>query len=198
MKQEDFYAALDALKDGKVIIYPTDTLYALGADIYNENAVRNIFKIKQRPSKIPLPIAVPSIQAIETVAYINEAARKISKKFLPGSLTVILKKKPSVPKIITSGFDTIAIRIPRHPIALQLLRRYGPLTATSANLHHKKTPGVIKDILIQLDTHIPVSLHDGRLDGVPSTIVDLSSKKPHIVRQGSVTEKELLAVIKNG
>jgi L-threonylcarbamoyladenylate synthase len=198
MKQEDFYAALDALKDGKVIIYPTDTLYALGADIYNENAVRNIFKIKQRPSKIPLPIAVPSIQAIETVAYINEAARKISKKFLPGSLTVILKKKPSVPKIVTSGFDTIAIRIPRHPIALQLLRRYGPLTATSANLHHKKTPGVIKDILIQLDTHIPVSLHDGRLDGVPSTIVDLSSKKPHIVRQGSVTEKELLAVRKNG
>jgi len=198
MKKKDFSAALNALNDGKPIIYPTDTLYALGADIYNEMAVRKVFDIKQRPYSIPLPIAVPSIKAIETVAYINETARKISERFLPGTLTIILKKKPSVPDIVTSGFDTIAIRIPNHPIALKLLQRYGPLTATSANLHHKKTPGIIKDILIQLDVVIPVSLHDGRLNGVPSTIVDLSSTKPQIIRKGSVTEKELRDVMYHG
>lgn len=198
MKKEDFSAALEALKDGKVIIYPTDTLYALGADIYNENAIQTVFEVKHRPCTIPLPIAVPSIHAMEAVAYVNEAARKVSKRFLPGPVTILLRKKPSVPDIVTSGFETIAIRIPDHPIALRLLRRYGPLTATSANIHHKKTPGIIKDILIQLDTHIPVLLHDGRLDGAASTIVDLSSEKPHIVRHGSVIDEEILAVIHDG
>jgi L-threonylcarbamoyladenylate synthase len=107
MKKNDFSAALKALKDGQLIIYPTDTLYALGADIYNETAVRKVFDIKQRPYSVALPIAVSSIKAIETIAYMNEAARKISKRFLPGTLTIILKKKTSILDIITGGFDTI-------------------------------------------------------------------------------------------
>jgi L-threonylcarbamoyladenylate synthase len=198
MRKKDFLSALNALKNGEPIIYPTDTMYALGADIYNEIAVRKIFKIKQRPFSIPLPVAVHSIKAIETVAYLKESARIISKRFLPGTLTIILKKKPSVPDIVTSGFDTIAIRIPNHPIALQLLKHYGPLTVTSANLHHKKNLGIIKDILMQLDTTISVSISNGRLDGVPSTIIDLSSTKPRIARKGSITENELRKVINHG
>jgi L-threonylcarbamoyladenylate synthase len=198
MKKNDFSAALKALKNGEPIIYPTDTLYALGADIYNEIAVRKVFDIKQRPYSVPLPVAVSSIQTIETIAYMNDAAHKISKKFLPGTLTIILKKKLSVPDIVTSGLDTIAVRIPNHTIALELISQYGPLTVTSANLHHEKTLGVITDILMQLGTHIPICLNDGRLDAVPSTIVDLSSNIPRIVRKGLVTEKELLDVINHG
>ena len=198
MKKNDFSAALKALKNGEPIIYPTDTLYALGADIYNETAVRKIFDIKQRPYSVPLPVAVPSIQTIETIAYMNDAAHEISKKFLPGTLTIILKKKLSVPDIVTSGQDTIAVRIPNHTIALELLSQYGPLTVTSANLHHEKTLDNITDILIQLRTHIPICLNDGRLDSVPSTIMDLSASKPRIVRKGFVTEKELLDVINHG
>jgi L-threonylcarbamoyladenylate synthase len=198
MKKNDFSAALKVLKNGEPIIYPTDTLYALGADIYNETAVRKVFDIKQRPYSVPLPVAVPSIQAIETIAYMNDTAQEISEKFLPGSLTIILKKKPSVPDIVTSGHDTIAVRIPNHPIALKLLTSYGPLTITSANLHHEKTLGLIKDILMQLHTNVPVCLHDGRHEEAASTIVDLSASKPRIVRQGSITEKELLDVISHG
>lgn len=198
MKKNDFSVALKALKKGELIIYPTDTLYALGADIYNENAVRKVFDIKKRPFSVPLPVAVPSIQAIETIAYMNDAAHQICKKFLPGTLTIILKKKLSVPDIITSGNNTIAVRIPNHPIALELLAEYGPLTVTSANLHHEKTQGSIKDILTQLGTHIPICLKDGKRDMVPSTIVDLSSSKPKITRIGVVTEKELLDVITHG
>jgi len=198
MKKNDFSAALKALKNGEPIIYPTDTLYALGADIYNETAVRKVFDIKQRPYSVPLPVAVPSIQTIETIAYMNDAAHEISKKFLPGTLTIILKKKLSVPDIVTSGQDTIAVRIPNHTIALELLAQYGPLTVTSSNLHHEKTLGSITDILIQLGTHIPICLNDGRLDSVPSTIIDLSTSKPRIVRKGLVTEKELLDVITHG
>ena len=198
MKKNDFSAALKALKNGEPIIYPTDTLYALGVDIYNETAVRKVFDIKQRPYSVPLPVAVPSIQGIETIAYMNDAAHEISKKFLPGTLTIILKKKLSVPDIVTSGLDTIAVRIPNHTIALELLSLYGPLTVTSANLHHEKTLGSITDILLQLGTHIPICLNDGRRDAVPSTIVDLSTGIPRIVRKGLVTEKELLDVITHG
>jgi len=198
MKKNDFSEALKALKNGEPIIYPTDTLYALGADIYNETAVQKVFDIKQRPYSVPLPVAVPSIQAIETIAYMNDAAHEISKKFLPGTLTIILKKKLCVPDIVTSGLDTIAVRIPNHTIALELLSQYGPLTVTSANLHNKKTPGSITDILMQLEPHIPICLHDGRRDAVPSTIVDLSTSIPRIVRKGLVTEKELLDVISHG
>ena len=198
MKKNDFSAALKALKNGEPIIYPTDTLYALGADIYNELAVRKVFDIKQRPYSVPLPVAVPSIQAIETIAYMNDAAYEISNKFLPGSLTIILKKKLSVPDIDTSGTDTIAVRIPNHTIALELLSEYGPLTVTSANLHHKKTLGTITDILKQLETNIPICLNDGKRDTIPSTIVDLSTNIPRIIRKGLITEKELLDVITHG
>jgi L-threonylcarbamoyladenylate synthase len=198
MKKNDFSAALQSLKAGEPIIYPTDTLYALGADIYNETAVKKVFAIKQRPFSIPLPVAVSSIKEIETVAFMNEAAWKIGEKFLPGTITIILKKNPSVPSIVTAGSDTIAIRIPQHPIALKLLCEYGPLTVTSANIHQKKTKGIIKDILQQLETSIPVCLRDGRKEGTPSTIIDLTIKNPRVVREGSIREKELLDVISHG
>jgi L-threonylcarbamoyladenylate synthase len=198
MKKNDFSTALKVLKNGELIIYPTDTLYALGADIYNETAVRKVFDIKQRPYSVPIPVAVSSIQAMETIAHLNDTAYEICEKFLPGTLTIILKKKPSVPKIVTSGLDTIAVRIPNHIIALDLLSQYGPLTVTSANLHHEKTLGNITDILTQLGTYIPICLNAGRRDSVPSTIVDLSTNIPRIARKGLVTEKELLDVITHG
>jgi L-threonylcarbamoyladenylate synthase len=160
--------------------------------------VKKVFNLKRRPYSIPLPIAVSSIQAIDTIAWMNDTARKVSEKFLPGSVTIILKKKPVVPSLVTSGFDTIAIRIPKNPIALKLLSEYGPLTVTSANIHEEKTQGTIKDILQQIKTSIPVCLHDGRKEGVASTIVDLSMKKPQVVREGSISEKELLDVISHG
>ena len=93
MIQNDISAALHALEKGELIVYPTDTLYALGADIYNENAVKKVFDVKRRPYTIPLPVAVSSLKEIESVAWMNEPAEKISKRFLPGNLTIILKKK---------------------------------------------------------------------------------------------------------
>jgi L-threonylcarbamoyladenylate synthase len=128
----------------------------------------------------------------------NDAAYEISRKFLPGTLTIILKKKLSIPDIVTSGTDTIALRIPNHTIALELLSRYGPLTVTSANLHHEKTLGTVADILKQLGTRNPICLNDGKRDAVPSTIVDLSTSIPRIVRKGLITKKELQEAITHG
>jgi len=198
MSQSDFSRALKALKNGDVIIYPTDTLYALGADIFNEEAVKRVFEIKHRPFSVPLPVAVASKKAIETIALLNENAHRIIDRFLPGTLTVLLKKKESVPMIVTSGSETIAVRIPQQRIALRLLSEFGPLTVTSANLHHEKTPGVIKDILMQLQTEVPVALDVGRLDAAPSTIVDLTMQTPRVVRSGIISEQELLDAIADG
>lgn len=198
MKKNDVDAAVSALQNGEIILYPTDTLYALGADIYNDTAVRNVFNIKQRPFSLPLPVAVDSIQNIDLVAYTNETVFKVSNTFLPGSLTMVLKKKPSVPDLLTSGSDTIAVRIPKNSIALELLAKSGPLTITSANRHQKQTQGVIKEILLQLGQPIPICLDDGKKNSTPSTIVDLTGKIPQIIRKGSITEKEILDVISHG
>jgi len=198
MKKNDISNAIQALRKGELILYPTDTLYALGADIFNEAAVKKVFKIKQRPYLIPLPVAVASNEEIESIAWMNEQSWSISKRFLPGKLTIILKKKPNVPAVVTSGSDTIAIRVPRHPIALELLTRFGPLTITSANLHHMKTKSLVPEILQQLKTSFPVSIHNGRKQQAASTIIDLSGKTPRVVREGSISAKQLLDVITHG
>ena len=199
MKKNDVTAALKALKRGEVVLYPTDTLYALGADILNERAVRKVFDIKHRPYSIPLPVAVASMHSMEQLAYLNTTAKKIIKHFLPGTLTIIVKKKPSVPDLVTSGQDNVAIRIPNNTIALQLLAHYGPLTVTSANLHTQQTLGIINDILMQLHTHdIPVCLDDGMHEGTPSTIVDVTTLKLKVIRQGLITEQQLQEAITHG
>jgi L-threonylcarbamoyladenylate synthase len=198
MTKHDIPEALRVLKAGGLIIYPTDTLYALGADIFNEAAVRSVFHTKKRPFTIPLPVAVASVSAMETIAYMNSAAFALGHRFLPGTLTIILKKKPAIPPIVTSGQDSIGLRIPNNPVALDLLARFGPLTVTSANLHSEKTLGVISDIRMQLGTPHLLGLDDGRLTGQPSTTVDLTVSPPRVVRRGPITEAQILEVIAHG
>ena len=195
MKKDELSNAISALSRGDVIIYPTDTLYALGADIYNEDAVKKVFKIKRRPKSLPIPIAVSTLNEMEKIAYTNDLVKTVVKNLLPGELTVLLFKKDKVSNTVTSGSDKVAIRIPDNDIALYLLSKFGPLTVTSANIHRKKTPYVINDITMQFSKDIQVYLDHGKLDGKPSTIVDLTSKDPVIVRQGSITKKEILDAI---
>jgi len=187
--------AIVALKAGNLIVYPTDTLYALGADIFNDGSVTKVFTVKKRPFSNPLSVAVADFEAISKIAYTNEFVKQVVERFLPGSLTIILRKKESVSRLVTGGLDNIAVRIPDNKIALKLLSAFGPLTVTSANVHGKKTPYVIKDIMMQFTTDILVYLDDGRLDAKPSTIVDLTLEKPRIVRKGSITLEEILDAI---
>jgi L-threonylcarbamoyladenylate synthase len=187
--------AIVALKAGNLIVYPTDTLYALGADIFNDGSVTKVFTVKKRPFSNPLSVAVADFEAISKIAYTNEFVKQVVERFLPGSLTIILRKKESASRLVTGGLDNIAVRIPDNKIALKLLSAFGPLTVTSANVHGKKTPYVIKDIMMQFTTDILVYLDDGRLDAKPSTIVDLTLEKPRVVRKGSITLEEILDVI---
>lgn len=188
--------AITALKKGEVIVYPTDTLYGLGADIYNGDAVRKVFEIKKRSADNPLPVAVSDVDEIEKIAFLDEKSRSLVERFLPGKMTVVLRKKSVVPYIVTGGLDKVAVRIPDDKIALRLLSEFGPLTATSANIHGKKTPFFIKDIKMQFKKRdIAVYLDVGRLEDQPSTIVDATGKTIKIIREGTISKREIMSTI---
>jgi L-threonylcarbamoyladenylate synthase len=195
MFNSDFSKAIKALQNGSIIVYPTDTLYALGADIFNDSAVRKIFKIKKRPMNVPLPVAVSSIKEISQLAIMDCKTQHLAEHFLPGSLTLILNKKGNVSDIVTSNLNKIAVRIPKNDYALEILSRFGPLTVTSANIHGKNTPFFIEEIKDQLKDSADVYLDYGKLDGSPSTIVDMTFKNPKIVREGVISKREILDAI---
>jgi L-threonylcarbamoyladenylate synthase len=195
----DLSQAITALKRGDVVVYPTDTLYALGADVYNENAVRRIFKIKNRSFDIPLSVAVAGFDGIESIVFVNDNARRLAEQFLPGPLTLILNKKSAISNIITGGLDKVAVRIPDNEVALELLSKFGPLTATSANVHDRETPQHVEVIRRQFkDGDVAVYLDCGRLNGLPSTIVDVTTKTPKIIREGIITKKDIMDAIRHG
>jgi len=198
MNKELIKKAIFALKDGKIICYPTDTLYGLGADIFNKNAVKKIFNIKKRPFNLPISIAVSDKKSIEEIAYTNHNSDLIIKKFLPGKLSIILKKKDIIPKILTGGTDKISIRIPDNKITKELTDKFGPITCTSANVHNYPTPNLINEINMLFKDKISVYLDGGNLSSKPSTIIDLSSRKIKILRVGSITKNQITEAIKNG
>ena len=192
MEKLDVSKAIKALKNGEIIVYPTDTLYGLGADIYNDDAVCRIFKIKKRPTNMPLSIAVSDYNELDKIAFTNEKIKNIANIFLPGKLTLILKKKDSVSDIVTAGLDKVAVRIPDNQITLELLSNFGPITATSANIHGQRTLGIISEINMQFeDEDIAEYLDIGRLDGHPSTIIDMTGKEIKVIREGAITTKAI-------
>jgi len=198
MIESNISRAISALKKGNIIVYPTDTLYGLGADIYNDNAVRKVFKIKNRPFNDPLSVAVSDITELEKIAIVDERIRQLVKQLMPGKLTLILKKKKIISDIVTGGLDKVAIRIPDNKIALEILTSFGPITATSANIHGLKTPYIINDINMQLKENVSVYLDDGRHEGQPSTIVDLADNQVRFIRKGAIPENEILDAILDG
>jgi len=196
MYNGDISKSIQSLRDGSVVVYPTETLYALGADIFNEKAVKHVFEIKKRPLSIPLPVAVSDFNMLDKIASVDDRARCLADFFLPGPLTLVLTKKNSVPGLVTSGSAKVAVRIPNNNVALELLSEFGPLTVTSANVHGNKTPGIIKDVRMQFkQDDVAVYLDYGRLNGQPSTIVDVTSEKVKIIREGLITKDKILDVI---
>lgn len=199
MQRIELSKAIEALQNGDIVVYPTDTLYAFGVDIHNKDAVGKVFEVKKRPLDNPLPVAVSDLAYIEKIAFVSGIARDLAEQFLPGPLTMILNKKNVILDVITGGLDNVAVRIPDNDVALELLSRYGPLTVTSANVHGKEVPDIISDIKMQFNSDdVAVYLDYGKLNGLPSTIVDMTASKPRIVRDGAITKEEILDVIEHG
>lgn len=184
--------AVQAIQQGKLIVYPTDTLYGLGASIFEHNAINSIYQIKKRPFSLPLPIAVSNMKMLSQYVQLTSLAQQLANHFLPGKLTLVCRKKPLVVDTITSGNETVAIRIPHDEIALNIINKTGPILATSANIHGQKTPKSISEIRkLFKPEDIEVYIDDGPRNGAPSTIVDVTGSQPKILREGSISAERI-------
>ncbi|HXH55169.1 MAG TPA: L-threonylcarbamoyladenylate synthase, partial [Gammaproteobacteria bacterium] len=191
--------ALALLKAGKLVAIPTETVYGLGADARNPVAVQNIYLAKQRPSSNPLIIHISHMDALKDWAIdIPNTAFQLARAFWPGPLTLILGRHPSVPKIVTGGQESIAIRIPNHPLTLELLERFdGGIAAPSANRYGRISPTTTEHVRAELGSRVDYILEGGACTlGIESTIVSLLKDIPIILRQGSISETDLSAALK--
>lgn len=189
-------AASEDIAAGNLVVYPTDTVYGIGADIYNQVAVKNLYLAKRRPFDMALSVAVADRKMMESVAFINETAEKLIDAFLPGPLTIIIKKKPDVPDIVTAASQKVGIRIPDHPLAIEIVKRSGPIVATSANIHFQPDAVDIGMATSSLGNSVSTYVDAGHSpSGRPSTIVWIKDKEYEIVRQGPITEEMIKKVL---
>ena len=175
--------AIDIMANGGIILYPTDTVYGLGANIFNNDAVKKIYEIKKRDSSKPLSVLVQDTESLELIADLNKNSREIINKWLPGPFTLILNKKKVVSPYVSAS-TKVGVRIPDYKIA-RFLASLFPITTTSANLTNEDTLSNPQDILKQIGNDIDLVIDVGNLDKAkPSTVIDLSSSKPTLVRNG--------------
>lgn len=171
--------AVNVLHRDGLVVYPTDTIYGLGADALSDEAVAAVYEAKHRLLSMPISLAVSDRDMLGALAVVTPVAEMFIEQFLPGPFTVVLKAKKLLPAVLTGGTGMIGLRIPAHPIALELIQQFdGPITATSANLSGGKDPVTINDVHVRYDMLIDV----GRLTGLPSTVVDLVDM--HMIRPG--------------
>jgi L-threonylcarbamoyladenylate synthase len=188
--------AAELIRQGGLVVYPTESAYALGCNALDEDAVKRVFEAKRRRPGAPLPIIVSDVEMWEKCAFLDDRVKKLIKEFLPGPLTIALRKKPIVPNVLNP--KAIAARISSHPVACALVGRAGvPITATSANVsgkpHHYTARQVMKDLAGRVD----LVLDAGRLPRRRlSTIVDFTlGRIPRITRAGAIPEKAILRVL---
>jgi L-threonylcarbamoyladenylate synthase len=188
-----------SLEDGNIIAVPTDTVYGLIADAYNEKAVNKIFKIKLRPKKLPLIIFVPSIEEAKKIGHFSKYDELLAKAFWPGDLTLIVKRKSNKIFYGHKSSTTVGIRIPNHKALLNLLiETKKPLASTSANSHKGKTPKNIKELDIISNKEIAYTLvSNHKIAGSESTIVSLINDKVNVFRSGRISISMIEAQIKN-
>jgi L-threonylcarbamoyladenylate synthase len=186
------------LAEGGLVAAPTETVYGLAADALNAKACRAIFRAKRRPANDPLIVHVASVEQADTVAVLNDAARKVAKLFWPGPLTLVLPKRPGVPDIVTSGLPSVAVRLPSHQLFRELIRLSGcPLAAPSANPFGYVSPTTAAHVFDGLGKRIGHILDGGSAKiGVESTILDLRDPRhPVLLRPGAVSREALSRVL---
>jgi len=191
--------ASKVVKNGGLVVYPTDTVYGLGCDPFNIRAVERVFKVKGERKEKPLPILASDIKLIEKIAYINEKARKIAEKHWPGPITLVVPKKPVLPNVVTCGLASVGVRIPNHTVAIQLINLCdGLLVGTSANKTGKKSPKTAQEANKQLGELVDIVLDGGPTPlGQESSIIDLTSKKPKMLREGPIKLAEVLNALRD-
>jgi len=190
--------AAGLLREGDIVAFPTETVYGLGADAFNPEAVAKIFELKKRPRFDPLIVHIAGRETVETLAAsVPDAAVRLMERFWPGPLTVILPKRPVVPDIVTAGLATVGVRMPNHPVALDLIKRLGrPVAAPSANPFGYMSATTARHVARLFDDGLPLVLDGGPASyGIESTVVSISGGRVRVHRHGSVSMEELAACV---
>jgi len=191
--------AVQALAQGRLVAFPTETVYGLGADSTSDAAVARVYEAKGRPVFNPLIAHVPGLAEAEALVVMPESARKLARAFWPGPLTLVLKRRDNCPVslLASAGLDTLAVRVPDHPVAQRLLRAAGrPLVAPSANPSGQLSPTTAAHVREVLGDKVQVILDGGPCRvGVESTVVDLSGDRPALLRPGGVTSEAIEAIV---
>ena len=184
------------LRDGALVGFPTETVYGLGANALNENAVRAIFVAKGRPQDNPLIVHVADARDAENLCHVSPIARKLMDAFWPGPLTLVMPKKDIVPDVTSAGLSSVGVRCPAHPVALALIRAAGvPVAAPSANTSGRPSPTKAEHVLEDMQGLIPLILDGGDCEvGVESTVLSVTGDVPVILRPGKVTRDEIARV----
>ncbi len=185
------------IKDGGIVIFPTETVYGIGTNGLNEIAVKKLYEVKKRPLSKPISLLVNSIDMINEVAKdITELEYALIKEFFPGPLTIVLKKKDIVPNILTSNSNTVGIRMPANDIALKLIEYSGvPIATSSSNISGKPSVNKLTDIMADFDGNVDYFIDGGpSLLGLSSTVVQVIDEIPHILRQGFITREQIKRV----
>jgi len=187
------------IKEGGLVVYPTDTLYGLGADALNAEAVGKVFEAKERPANAPISVAVSDIEMMNRVAKLNPWVARAVEALIPRPITFILPKRKRMPVTLTGGRDVIGARIPNHMFALTLLAMTGPITTTSANLHEGHDPRTVRSALRQLGDAVDLYVDCGRtVFGRGSTVLDLTGGTPEsarVVRRGAADPAIIMKVL---
>ena len=195
--QQQIERGVTILRQGGLVAYPTDTVYGLGACMSLSQAVARIYEVKERPLNAPLPLLLADIsQLAEIVRTVPPLAWCFIRNFLPGALTLVLPKSDLVPAIITHGGNSVAIRIPNHPVPVALIKGLAePIVGTSANLSGRASPLTADEVYAQLGDKIDLIIDGGRCPGgTESTIVDVTRETPVIRREGAISREELQRV----
>ena len=190
--------AAEVLAAGELVIFPTDTVYGLAARADREHPVAHIFSAKRRPHDRPLPLLLPSADALADVAReVLPAAHALAEAFWPGPLTLVLQRSDHVPSWITAGADTVAVRVPDHPLARLILRMAPFLVAvTSANLSDEPTPSTAAECAASLAEQPALVIEAGELPGTASTVVEVTSAGARVLRPGPVTQDQIDEVLR--
>lgn len=196
--REAIKRAASALRQGKLVIFPTETVYGLAADASNASAVAKVFAAKERKLTDALPVQIGDKKDICKVAEsVPAAGIKLVEKFFPGPITLVLKRNPNIPEIVTANGPNIAVRMPNHPVALEMIWEFGcPIIATSANISGGLEPKTAADAVAQIGESVEVVLDAGATEfGTASTVIDVTVKPPTIIRLGALSIEEIKEVV---
>lgn len=179
--------AVGIIKKGGLVAMPTDTVYCLAADAFNQDAVARIFDVKKRPGNIALPVIVADMEQLFKICQISPLGLFLAGEFFPRGLTLVMPRSPDLPDIVTAGKDTVAVRIQDNPIASDIVRKLGKgIAATSANIHGMKSPVTAEEVREQLGDTVDLIIEGNCSGGIESTIVDVTGGKPVILREGAI------------